>query len=234
VKSQYRYQPSEYTLKREARNQRQIAIDNSRGKEKPTMTFSLENYVDVPTRLAIALERWPDLRIQETQNDIVTMPDGSCFLRCTVSVWRDPNDQLPAIATAAEPYPGKTPYTKNSEFMVGMTSALGRALGYMGCGVAKSIASRNEIEARQNPDNPSDVIAPRGKVAAGSAAGHPAAPTGNFATDKQIRFIKALAKGKELNDIETLELLHVTLETDDVVLETLTASQASRVIEAWK
>ena len=198
------------------------------------MAFDLQNYVDVPTRLAEALKRWPNLRIQETVNETVTMPDGSCFIRCTVTVWRDETDTLPAIATAAEPYPGKTPYTKNSEFMVGMTSALGRALGYMGCGVSKSIASRNEIEARQNPDNPSEVIAPRGKVAAGSAAGHPAAPTGNFATDKQIRFIKALAKGKEWSEGDTLLKLHEQLGRNDVILETMTAAEATRVIGEWK
>lgn len=198
------------------------------------MAFDLQNYVDVPTRLAEALKRWPNLRIQETVNETVTMPDGSCFIRCTVTVWRDETDTLPAIATAAEPYPGKTPYTKNSEFMVGMTSALGRALGYMGCGVSKSIASRNEIEARQNPNNPSDVIAPRGKVAAGSAAGHPAAPTGNFATDKQIRFIKALAKGKEWSEGDTLLKLHELLGRNDVILETMTAAEATRVIGEWK
>jgi len=198
------------------------------------MAFDLQNYVDVPTRLAEALKRWPNLRIQETVNETVTMPDGSCFIRCTVTVWRDETDTLPAIATAAEPYPGKTPYTKNSEFMVGMTSALGRALGYMGCGVSKSIASRNEIEARQNPENPSEVIAPRGKVAAGSAAGHPAAPTGNFATDKQIRFIKALAKGKEWSEGDTLLKLHDLLGRNDVILETMTAAEATRVIGEWK
>ena len=198
------------------------------------MAFDLQNYVDVPTRLAEALKRWPNLRIQETVNETVTMPDGSCFIRCTVTVWRDETDTLPAIATAAEPYPGKTPYTKHSEFMVGMTSALGRALGYMGCGVSKSIASRNEIEARQNPDDPSEVIAPRGKVAAGSAAGHPAAPTGNFATDKQIRFIKALAKGKEWSEGDTLLKLHELLGRNDVILETMTAAEATRVIGEWK
>jgi hypothetical protein len=30
------------------------------------MSFSLENYVDVPTRLTLALKKYPDLRIQET------------------------------------------------------------------------------------------------------------------------------------------------------------------------
>ena len=32
----------------------------------------------------------------------------------------------------------------------------------------------------------------------------------------------------------TLEQLHAFLGVNDVILETLTASQASRVIEAWK
>ena len=198
------------------------------------MAFDLQNYVDVPTRLAEALKRWPNLRIQETVNETVTMPDGSCFIRCTVTVWRDETDILPAIATAAEPYPGKTPYTKNSEFMVGMTSALGRALGYMGCGVSKSIASRNEIEARQNPDNPGEVIAPRGKVAAGSAAGNPSAPSGNFASEKQINFIKALAKGREYDEGELLLKLHEILGRNDVILETLTAADATKVIGVMK
>jgi hypothetical protein len=198
------------------------------------MAFDLQNYVDVPTRLAEAYKRWPNLRVQETVNETVTMPDGSCFIRCTVSVWRDELDKLPAIATAAEPYPGKTPYTKNSEFMVGMTSALGRALGYMGCGVSKSIASRNEIEARQNSDAPGEVFAPRGKAVAGSAAGHPAAPTGNFASAKQINFIKALAKGLELDEGGLLLKLHELLGRNDVILETLTASDATKVIGALK
>jgi hypothetical protein len=162
------------------------------------------------------------------------MPDGSCFIRCTVTVWRDETDTLPAIATAAEPYPGKTPYTKNSEFMVGMTSARGRALGYMGCGVSKSIASRNEIEARQDPKAPGEVIAPRSKAVAGSAAGHPAAPTGNFASAKQINFIKALAKGLELDEGGLLLKLHDILGKNDVILETLTASDATKVIGALK
>jgi hypothetical protein len=198
------------------------------------MAFDLQNYVDVPTRLAEAYKRWPNLRIQETVNETVTMPDGSCFIRCTITVWRDETDTLPAIATAAEPYPGKTPYTKNSEFMVGMTSALGRALGYMGCGVSKSIASRNEIEARQNTDEPSETTAPRNKVAAGSAAGNPNAPSGNFASEKQIRFIKALAKGLELDEGGLLLKLHELLGRNDVILETLTASDATKVIGALK
>jgi len=114
------------------------------------MSFSLENYVDVPTRLTLALKKYPDLRIQETHRELVEMPDKSCFIRCIVTVWRDSTDPIPAIASACEVYPGRTPFTKMSENEVGFTSALGRALGYMGFGINKSIASRNEVEAAQS------------------------------------------------------------------------------------
>jgi len=54
------------------------------------------------------------------------------------------------------------------------------------------------------------------------------------ASSKQIYMIKALAKGKDLDDLKTLELLQHTLGVNDVILETLTMAQASKVIEAWK
>jgi hypothetical protein len=149
-------------------------------------------------------------------------------------VYRDIDDALPAIATAAEPYPGKTPYTKNSEFMVGMTSALGRALGYMGFGVNKSIASKNEVLARQEDDG--DIVRPeRTRAVAGSkAVPSDVAPSGNFASAKQINFIKALAKGREYDEGELLEKLHEILGRNDVILETLTASDATKVIGIMK
>ena len=46
--------------------------------------------------------------------------------------------------------------------------------------------------------------------------------------------IKALAKGRDLDDLATLEAIQLLLDTDDVILETLTMGQASKVIEAWK
>jgi hypothetical protein len=48
-----------------------------------------------------------------------------------------------------EPYPGRTTFTKLSEQANGATSALGRALGYMGFGIDKSIATSNEVLGRQ-------------------------------------------------------------------------------------
>ena len=110
----------------------------------------MDNYVDVATRLKIAFERWPELRIQETSREIVEMPDKSCFIRCTVTIWRSPDDPLPVVASACEIYPGRTPYTKFSESEVGYTSAVGRALAYAGIGANKSLASRDEVMAAQS------------------------------------------------------------------------------------
>jgi hypothetical protein len=190
------------------------------------MAFNIDNYVDVPTRLKEALLKHPNLRIQETAAEVVTMPDGSTFYRCTVTVWRDEADLIPAIATAAEPYPGKTPYTKNSEFMVGMTSALGRALGYMGFGISKSIASRNEIEARQDPKKPDAQIAPiRRETSTSHSKG---------ASQKQVYFIKSLAKGAGFDEAALHDYIAVTLNSDAVTLETLSPEQATQVIDALK
>lgn len=112
--------------------------------------MNLEGYVPVNDRLTEALKRWPDLRVQESAFDIMRIDDQT-FLVCEVTVWRTADDPKPSIATAAEPFPGKTPYTRGSERMVGFTSALGRALGYMGIGIDKAMASSNEIEARVEP-----------------------------------------------------------------------------------
>jgi hypothetical protein len=190
------------------------------------MAFNIDNYVDVPTRLKDALNKYPNLRIQETAAEVVTMPDGSTFYRCTVTVWRDETDPIPAIATAAEPYPGKTPYTKNSEFMVGMTSALGRALGYMGFGISKSIASRNEIEARQDPKKPDAQIAP---IRREQATSHP-----KGASQKQVYFIKSLAKGAGFDEAALHDYIAVTLNSDAVTLETLSPEQATQMIDKLK
>ena len=190
------------------------------------MAFNIDNYVDVPTRLSEALKRYPDLRIQETAAEVVTMPDGSTFYRCTITVWRDAADLIPSIATAAEPYPGKTPYTKNSEFMVGMTSALGRALGYMGFGINKSIASRNEIEARQDPKKPDAQIAP---IRRETSNAYP-----KQASQKQVYFIKSLAKGAGFDEAALHDYIAATLDSDAVTLETLNPEQATRVIDALK
>ena len=147
--------------------------------------MNLDNYVDVATRLKMALEKYPNLRVSERDYKLEQFGDQTVLV-CTVCVWRDTDDEYPVVASAAEPVPGKTPYTRNSELMVGMTSALGRALGYMGIGINSSIASRNEVEARQDQhaDTSRSPQEPRRAELGSAAADGPSQP--------QLRMLKAL------------------------------------------
>jgi len=112
------------------------------------MAFDLSEYVDVKTRLKQALKVFPQLRIVEHRPEITQVGD-QLFIECSVTVSRDPDDPIPVTASMFEPYPGRTTFTKLSEQANGATSALGRALGYMGFGIDKSIASSNEVLGRQ-------------------------------------------------------------------------------------
>jgi len=113
--------------------------------------MNLDGYVTVNERLKLALTKYPDLRVEELPFDIVEI-GGQTNLHCTVRVYTTPEDTRPVLGSVLEPIPGRTPYTRNSELMVGMTSALGRALGYLGFGIDKGIASNDEVAARIGTD----------------------------------------------------------------------------------
>ena len=119
------------------------------------MAFDLSEYVDVKTRLKQALKVFPQLRIVEHRPEITQVGD-QLFIECSVTVSRDPEDPIPVTAYMFEPYPGRTTFTKLSEQANGATSALGRALGYMGFGIDKSIASSNEVLGRQQAAEETD------------------------------------------------------------------------------
>ena len=119
------------------------------------MAFDLSEYVDVKTRLKQALKVFPQLRIVEHRPEITQVGD-QLFIECSVTVSRDPDDPIPVTAYMFEPYPGRTTFTKLSEQANGATSALGRALGYMGFGIDKSIASSNEVLGRQQASEETD------------------------------------------------------------------------------
>ena len=196
------------------------------------MSFNLDNYVDVPTRLNLALAKYPDLRIQETGREIIEMPDKSCFIRCTVTVWRDETDPIPAIASACEVYPGRTPYTKMSENEVGYTSALGRALGYMGFGINKSIASRNEVEAAQSRQT--TKLAP--VVAMRDDLEQPFDTDGvsPYANAKQLGLVRVLAGKQGLSNDQLKEFCTNVCGRPILSSKELTRAEVSKVIDALK
>ena len=111
------------------------------------MSVDLSNYVDVAERLRLFFEQWPDGSITATTPHPITIGDKT-FLEVTATAYRTPDDTRPSIATAWEPFPGTTPYTRNSEAMNCETSAAGRALAFLGFGIRRSVASADEINNR--------------------------------------------------------------------------------------
>jgi len=189
--------------------------------------FNLGDYVDVPTRLAEALKRWPNLRIQETK-PIIVVVDNQQYVEISCTVWNDVDDILPTVAYCWEPIPGRTPYTKGSEMMNASTSCLGRALGMKGMGIGKSIASRNEVQARQ--PSPIAVVVPMR-----DDLEQPFGNTTNtkqYVSPKQRGMIRALAFEKKIGTAELMPYINKLLKNEYSSIEALSKQEASQVIES--
>lgn len=122
--------------------------------------FDLGDYVTVPERVAQFYEQHPEGRIISDIPRIVEIGDRT-FIEVTTRAYRSPDDPVPCQGSAWEPFPGRTPYTKDSEMMNAESSAIGRALAAAGIAVKRSIASANEIRARQQQDEPTVRRSPK-------------------------------------------------------------------------
>lgn len=149
--------------------------------------MDLSNYVDVPTRFALALERWPELRIVENRPEIIMVGDKT-FVSVTVQAWRTPDDPIPAQGTAWEITPGLTPFTKNSEMMNCSTSALGRVLGFM-MSFGPKMASAEEVRNRQHETNAPATLARQPQNARTQALG---ANASNAPSEAQLKYLRGL------------------------------------------
>ena len=207
------------------------------------MSFNLDNYVDVPTRLRMALDKYPDLRIQESQ-PVFREVSTKLYIEIRCTVWRDKEDEIPVIAYCWEPFPGTTPYTRDSEQMNASTSALGRALGMMGFGIEHKMASKQEVLARQQPPTVTTEVATYsdGGPVPDPFTGEPQTtnivkfkdPKGK-ASDKQLGMIRALARGRGLaTGVGVSEGVSSVIERQITKLDELTKAEASKVIETWK
>ncbi len=61
------------------------------------MSWDLKDYVDVPARLKMLAEKYPQVRIIEYQPIIKQIGDKT-YIEVKVQAWRDPDDKVPAIA----------------------------------------------------------------------------------------------------------------------------------------
>lgn len=165
--------------------------------------MNLSEYVDVPTRFAALLAKWPDLRIKEHAPEIITISD-QVFISVTMEAWRTLDDPIPCQATCFEPFPGKTAFTRDSEQMNASTSCLGRLAGLMMS--FPKMASLEEVQNRQpaqgtftpkpykKPETQSHEISPAQirLLRALKYEGDPTVLSKSFAS-KEIERLKALA-----------------------------------------
>jgi len=152
----------------------------------------LGDYVDVAERIKLFREKHPDGSLQPVDPlkpfDIVTIGDKT-FIVYISAAYRTPDDPRPGIGSAWECFPGKTPYTKDSELMNAESSSWGRAILASLAADSKKVASLEEVRNRR-AEHPSitPVRASQTVPSVVSGQGHP------LATAAQLNAIRAISK----------------------------------------
>jgi hypothetical protein len=122
----------------------------------------LADYVDVKERIRLFYEKYPDGRLVTSEVRATAEPDGVPRVWVTAEAYRTADDPKPGTGWSWMVLPGSTPYTRGSELENAETSAWGRAIGSLGIGIDKSVASQDEIDAkagessRQNAERTDD------------------------------------------------------------------------------
>ena len=117
------------------------------------MTYqdALKDYIEVKDRIQEFYKRYPNGSLQFDFNGTMDIA-GQSIIWGRAYAYRDQEDLRPAIGTAWEFLPAKSPFAKGAELMVLETSAWGRAIAALGIAVSKSVASKNEVRASQERD----------------------------------------------------------------------------------
>lgn len=103
--------------------------------------FSMEDYVDVATRIAIFRDKHPNGSLQ---SELVQY--GPDVVIVKAYAYRTPDDARPGMGYATCPLPGTTPYTRGSEVMNAETSAWGRAIvAALAADTKQGVASKDEV-----------------------------------------------------------------------------------------
>ena len=191
-----------------------------------------DDYIEVSERIRMFKEEYPNGSLDSEWHYVER--DGEQWLVVKASAYRSDSDNRPGVGHAWEPIPGRTPYTRGSELMVGETSAWGRALAAIGIAVHKGVASAQEIRSAQarTPDlaqQRADAM-PAYKTPSGAVKqeGH------QLATAKQIGLLKGTMSKQHINEVMLSdycsERLGFELPVDG--LDRLTKAQASVIIDA--
>jgi hypothetical protein len=181
------------------------------------MAFDLDPaYKQVPERIADLKATHPDARLRPTDPSKpywLEEIDGATFIVYSAACYLTPDDPLPGIGMAWEPFPGRTPYTKDSELMNAETSAWGRAIVAALQSESKAIASAEEVRNRQAED----AVGPRERTFSA-----PKPPS-----DKQIGFLNSLLGQTGLDLFDLVDVI----EREVVTAPDLTGAEAKKVID---
>ncbi|MGH8522891.1 MAG: hypothetical protein ACREXY_01310 [Gammaproteobacteria bacterium] len=109
---------------------------------------SLDDYVDVAERIQNFKDTNPDGTLQTLSWEVRDV-SGQTFIVYHAAAYRTPDDERPGHGISWEPFPGGTPYTRNSELMNAETAAWGRAIIATGEASKGSLASRQEVRNRR-------------------------------------------------------------------------------------
>lgn len=112
--------------------------------------FQLGDYNDVASRMREFFAAYPEGRLRPHSPWRVETIGDKAFVIFEAAAFRTADDSNPGVGTAWEPFPGRTPYTRDSELMNAETSAWGRAILAVGAAdTRKGIASAEEVRNRQ-------------------------------------------------------------------------------------
>jgi len=220
------------------------------------MSFDLQGYVDVAERIRMFREKYPNGSLQPLDHnkpyDVITVGERS-FVVYVAAAYRTADDQRPGVGMAWEPFPGKTPYTRDSELMNAETSAWGRAIIAALASDTQKIASAEEVRNRQTPQQDADVIpmpttglatprsyqhdrpsTPRSReemIAASERKSQSlkASATSPNPSEAQVKLLQKLAKERKLDLIEFASKETMRAITD---VTALTKKEASSLITA--
>lgn len=119
--------------------------------EKFNAKDALADYVTVPQRIAQFYELFGQGRLVTGEVRVELGPDGKPRVMVQAAAYRTPDDTLPGIGWSWMELPGTTSFTRGSELENTETSVWGRAIAALGILVDRSVASVNEIKAKERP-----------------------------------------------------------------------------------
>lgn len=156
----------------------------------------LKDYVEVADRIKAFKEAHPEGSLQSIGKPWVEHhPDGKAFIWYGAMAYRSPDDPKPGVGWAQEPFPGLTPYTKNSELQNAETSAWGRAIAALGFDFNGKVASREEVRNRQAEGEGIASESRPGESGAKDSQRLTGAPSSPTLTKEQVEALTAYLKG---------------------------------------